>query len=603
MRIQTQDFKKLKEQFVDLRQGVNLLIGPNGSGKSSFLEYVFKNNTTNTCVAYSSGINESFSHLYKFHLNKLVKEASKSFFSYSSLDEEEEENNNLKFFFTKEWAPFLIYVSSFLSNDGSHTKKWLDNFGLKVTSFEFTVQTSSYYRKKIKASLDSIESGHLDFGPESSRVHKLLSALVNDEEGILNQPKIRVSNGNNQNPEFTRNARVENSAYDYLFRMSLFSQIDELAGAGNIGVARFFQLLQVLSTGKRPIIPLAETEMSFINSSQNVIQLSQLSDGEFQLLLLSSLLDLFDSTNSIFILDEVDAHIHPKLIRDVWSSFDGISGYAVTSTHNIMTISVADFNKIIFLESGQILSDHLRKNKLVETLCGAFFAEPVWKSLLYTIETIYLFDGLGDWEIFKAICLKQGLDFERIERNSIIIPRNSDTQRNNRADLIKPKEIWVDDFLRSTSNAEVDQSRVKLKNFILICDSDSYSWDEERKPLDFSTIRKRAFGVTSIIWNRRSIENYLISPSARLISNNTPSTDFVWGEIMDFGDVTENNLSDRSRKRMNCKPKVQTFINTQMGLSQERLSSYVSNMDAADIDPYIQLVFNKIFEMIGDAAR
>jgi hypothetical protein len=309
-------------------------------------------------------------------------------------------------------------------------------------------------------------------------------------------------------------------------------------------------------------------------------------------------LDLFDTDNTIFILDEVDAHIHPQLIKDVWSSFSALSGVAVTSSHNIMTISIAEFNRIIFLENGQVLKDHLRKNKLVETLCGAFFAEPVWKSLLYTIETIYLMDGLGDWEIFKSICIKQGLDFERIERNSIIVPRNSNTQRNNRADLILPKEIWVDDFLKSTTRAVIDQGRVKLKNFVLICDSDSYSWDEHRKPLDFSTTRKRTFNVTSIIWNRRSIENYLISPLARLISNNTPPSDFIWGEVMDFGSVTENNLSERSRKRMNCKAMVQTFINTETGLSQERLSNYVLTMEDVDLDPYIQLTFNKINELV-----
>lgn len=599
MRIQTREFKKLKEQQIDLERGVNLLIGPNGSGKSSFLEYMFNYDSENNCIAYSSGINESFSSIYEIHLNKLAKLASRSFYSYQRGEEESDEP--IKFFFTKDWAPFLILVSAYIGREGSLIHKWLDFFGLKISSFDFSIQTSSYYRNKIKASTQNIEKGLLDYGPESSRVHKLLSTFVMDDEQLSSLPKIRLFHGNDNAPLYTQNSRIEDSLYNYLFDTGLFSRIDDMGAKSSVAIKRLFQTLQVISNGKRPIVSLKTSTINFVNSTSSLICLSQLSDGEFQLLLISALIDLFDSENSFFILDEVDAHIHPKLIKDVWSSFDNLAGVAVTSTHNMMTISIADFNRIIFLESGQVVNASTKKNKLVETLCGAFFAEPVWKSLLYTIQTIYIIDGECDWEIFKKLCQKQGFDLDVLEVNSLVVTRSSTTQSANRNDLIKAKEMWVEDFLRSTSKAEVDQGKLKLKNFVLICDSDTYVVNETQNQLDFRTRNQDGYKITSIIWNRRTIENYLISPAARLADNATQPEDFIWGTTMDFGEVSEATLREISRKRMDCKATVQKFIVDDKGLNSERLSAYVERMEDGDIDQYLKRVYEKIVSLVRPA--
>jgi hypothetical protein len=45
---------------------------------------------------------------------------------------------------------------------------------------------------------------------------------------------------------------------------------------------------------------------------QNVeeLEFEQLSDGEYQLLSIYALIDLFDSENTIFLFDEIDSHLH-----------------------------------------------------------------------------------------------------------------------------------------------------------------------------------------------------------------------------------------------------------------------------------------------------
>ena len=60
---------------------------------------------------------------------------------------------------------------------------------------------------------------------------------------------------------------------------------------------------------------------------KNNIELDQLSDGEYQLLFLYALIDLFDSDNTLFLFDEADSHLHYKNIEKLWALLHSIIVY------------------------------------------------------------------------------------------------------------------------------------------------------------------------------------------------------------------------------------------------------------------------------------
>ena len=90
------------------------------------------------------------------------------------------------------------------------------------------------------------------------------------------------------------------------------------------------------------------------------IELDQLSDGEYQLLFLYALIDLFDSDSTLFLFDEADSHLHYKNVEKLWALLHGIKGHAITTTHLLDSISAKE-NRIEHLkvvEKGRISEDN-----------------------------------------------------------------------------------------------------------------------------------------------------------------------------------------------------------------------------------------------------
>ncbi len=595
MEFELDQYKNLKSQQVEIAKGLTILVGTNGSGKSSFLEYLFLNNEFDSSIVYSSGINESFSPKYREYLNSLYWQSRRSIFSEKQGDVQ---SIRSKFFFTKEWAPFLILVASFLSTSDSNIQKWMNHFNLKVALFNFQLYLPSTFRNKLKAAYEELEAGRVDYGFESSRVVKFLSRLVdNEQEKLTSDIRVNTSWGSKEN--LTPNPRSSMNAviFTQLFELSLFTSSENQSEA----IGNFFQMLQALSTGgsRSRFIPLENTEMIF-SKGDNLVSLQNLSDGEFQILLNSALIDLFDNDDSLFLLDEVDAHIHPTMINKVWSSFDNVEGFVFTTSHNLLTISNSEYNRIVFLEDGTIVSDTAKKVKLVDDICGTLFGAPIWKSLLYTVENLVLIDGLGDWAIFKELMLKTNYNFGDIENRFLVIERSSGTDHDSRENLLKAKKIFVDDMLQVAKKSKIPQSQIKLKNIFLICDSDEYVFSGEGLDIRSGIQRKGSirFNVHSIVWNRRNIESYLISPNARLHYDESSSEGFSWGELSGFGSLNENNLNNESIKRVDSKVIVRRFIGDE-GFDDSRMKEYVSRMSNEEVDLYLTLVAEKMIEIIN----
>ncbi len=470
----------------------------------------------------------------------------------------------------------------------------MNHFGLKSAYFEFEIYLPASFKEKLKQAYKNIQEGKSDYGFESSQLVKFLATLIGDDlEEKLSQSRFKVSWGDKDNFASNQRSVMNLSLFTELFDSQLFTSIDDNANPVN----KFFQMLQVLSIGgsRTKFIPLEHAKITF-SRNNGVIDLHALSDGEFQILINSAILDLFDGERSLFLLDEVDAHIHPTMVRKVWSSFENVQGHAFTTSHNLLTISNSEYNRIIFLEDGTIISDTSKKVKLVDDICGTLFGAPIWKSLLYTIENLVLIDGLGDWEVFKALIQKIGIDFIPLEHDLLVIERSSGTDKRSRENLEIPKVNFVKEMIEIAERSNIERSQIKLKNIFLLCDSDSYVCPQNklRNGLDIKKHNDlRGFNVHSIVWNRRNIESYLISPAARSSYDNAPATTFAWGNLENFGSLTESLLTQERMQRVDCKTTVRSFIGA-TGFDKARMLEYVGRMNNDEIDPYLSLVFNEL---------
>ncbi|WP_419619064.1 AAA family ATPase [Thiolapillus sp.] len=87
------------------------------------------------------------------------------------------------------------------------------------------------------------------------------------------------------------------------------------------------------------------------------LELDQLSDGEYQLLFLFALIDLFDAENTLFLLDEADSHLHYQNIDRLWGILKRLKGRTITTTHLLDSITANEFHAIKVVEQGHIRDD------------------------------------------------------------------------------------------------------------------------------------------------------------------------------------------------------------------------------------------------------
>ncbi|MEY0629900.1 AAA family ATPase, partial [Providencia rettgeri] len=145
------------------------------------------------------------------------------------------------------------------------------------------------------------------------------------------------------------------------------------------------------------------------------IELDDLSDGEYQLLFLYALIDLFDAPNTLFLFDEADSHLHYKNVEKLWSLLHCIQGHAITTTHLLDSISAKE-NRIEHLkvvEHGRINEDNKIK-QLISRLSVLSRAKSVEFEVCGKLPSIAILDDENDWAIFVKLAERKGHDITRI---------------------------------------------------------------------------------------------------------------------------------------------------------------------------------------------
>ncbi|AHW26845.1 ATP-binding protein [Salmonella enterica subsp. enterica] len=564
-----------KEQDVFFEK-VTALIGENGAGKSSVLQSVFINCLTKKylpetkVVCFSSGQNEKYSTYFSDYLSH-----------------ERQANRGLNLdccYYDKSWSKLLIFISTICKPDGIvrnflYEKGYIDvsddksdDISSKLT---LTVRVNSSYVNRIKMALSQEEQG-IENTLRYSAYHRTLESFINnivnadyDFESPLEVQEILLTHSNFFNPSFEA---AEDSFFDPI--ITFFTQ----AADNDYFIMKKSLLLEF----------------------KNNIELNDISDGEYQVLFLYSLLDLFDSANTLFLLDEVDSHLHFKNIEILWHRLHNINGYAITTTHLLDSITANEnsFKNLKIVDKGKIKEDDKIKT-IIDRLSILTRIKDVQFEVCCKLENIVLMDDYNDWTIFYALAKKKGLDVSKLDNLHAI--KQSSGYDNLSQKFAQPKLEWIESLLNINSAK-------KVKRIFMICDKDEapITYQKDGVQVNGSEYSKKItmlgnkykLKIYLLAWQRREIKNYLLSYTAlshhgligQVNNGDLPANCFLKG----------NNSGDNPAiSRLNVKPYITKIIDSDgIGLDKSKLYPYIDLIPPNEISNDIENMYNFLVEKL-----
>lgn len=498
---------------------VATLIGENGSGKSSILQSVFEQRLDRRdhehlkVVCFSSGQNENYSGKFSTYLNR-ERKAGRGL----NLD---------CFYYDKSWSKLLIFLATTIKRKGkvrtflaerdyvieSEVEEGSDREKDDLsTTFKCAFKVDKNYVARVRDALKREERGGADtlratpyFRSLESFITHRISRDYEFEEPLRKRTIDLTANGLN---------RV---SFDYPSQVQADNE-DAEAGEPNA---------QAMATNWDPKVAFftqAADNNYFIDKPRcqlvfnNNIELDQLSDGEYQLLFLYALIDLFDSEKTLFLFDEADSHLHYKNVEKLWSLLHSIQGHAITTTHLLDSISAKE-NRIEHLkvvESGRINEDNKIK-QLISRLSVLSRAKSVEFEICGKLPNIAILDDENDWTIFIKLAEKKGLDVTRLL--SINPLKQSSSYSNDEDKLGEMKVNWV-------KSLSASDSILSTRKIFLICDRDEANpnWKPNGVQLTGRTYGQLVSSIKwpegysadtfLLAWKRREIKHYLLSYTA-----------------------------------------------------------------------------------------
>jgi len=480
---------------------VTTLIGENGSGKSSVLQSIFTQKLSKNdyiaqkVVCFSSGQNEKFSNEFLRYLRKTKSE-----------------ENNLQFscfYFDKSWSRLLIFLSTTLKQKG------------KVR--QFLIEAG--YADEIDG-LDNSSTLKIFFRVESQYVRQVEEALSREARGDLDT--VRQTAFHRTLESFIENCIQQRYDFDEPIKKNLFNVLPENLLSVSFDTER-------LEEGDK-VKPKFDPEIGFFirachNANfldrdacslllKNGLELGDLSDGEFQILFLYAIIDLFDSEDTLFIFDEADSHLHFKNVEKFWNCLKQTKGKSLSTTHLLDSIYCVGVENIRILNRGKVYlpSD---SNELIGRLSQlSNIKKSEFKALTY-YEKIVLVDDLNDWFIFKELFKHsrkaKGFPDEYYDEkfDQIAVRKVFSSWDTHNSKFAESKLGWVQSFVKFCEGLDI-----KTKEIFLICDRDNLPIEgigTDESPLLVQGIKVsncNNIKVHVLSWRRREIKHYLLSYSA-----------------------------------------------------------------------------------------
>ncbi len=573
---------------------VATLIGENGSGKSSILQSVFEERLNKRAhhhlnvVCFSSGQNENFSEKFGVYL-KRERQAGRGL-GLECL------------YFDKPWSKLIIFLATATKRSG------------KVRSF---LRERGYVTESAFAGDDQTTCLKCVFKIDKNYVNRVQDALKREESGevdtLRNTPYFRSLDS-------FINTFVAN---DYEFEQPLRKRTIEIPAsrlidvsfdyprqpqAGEEGIEAGEANAQAQNTAFDPEVSFftqAADNDYFIDKQgyklvfKDGIELDQLSDGEYQLLFLYALIDLFDAPNTLFLFDEADSHLHYKNVEKLWSLLHSIQGHAITTTHLLDSISAKE-NRIEHLkvvEQGRINEDNKIK-QLISRLSVLSRAKSVEFEVCGKLPNIALLDDYNDWIIFIKLASRAGLDVNRLA--TVHAMKKSSSYASANETFGKGKIDW----LHGLSKIE---SPLVTTQIFLICDRDeaALDWNAANGVQVNGQVYRELLNAIQwprgtrvspylLAWKRREIKNYLLSHTA--LSHHNVLTQINNGEIAQRNHLQPNNPGDNDDiRRLNAKSVIDPLINTEgIGLDIDKLQAYIDLIPPDEISEDITNMYNFI---------
>jgi AAA15 family ATPase/GTPase len=555
---------------------VKVLIGGNGSGKSSILESIFKTEQEipKRIVGYSSGQNESFSKIYK----KFQKD-NKVYTLEPEEDNTDDDIIDAKFkttYFNYTYSRLLIFFAISLKNE-SNIHSYLDNLDLSSL--------------KLK----------IDFRLPKSYIDRINNII---EREALN-PNIRTI----RNTFFHRYLQIFIDKYiqeDYDFEHSIEKQTVVLS-TDNIpidfsNVVRLFAFLSWAESNDFIDISSAEIEI-------DGFELDSYSDGEFQLMSIYSIIDLFDQEETLFLFDEIDSHIHFENIKLIWDKIEKIRGKLITTTHSADSIILNKLCNIKLVEQGEF-KEEILANQILNRLEALSAGGNYKLSVAGKVENLVLVEDYFDWFIFIELCKKKIPDFDpRIQQKIQYIKCSSgfDSYAEKFGNF---KLDWVESFKKQNTNP-------KTKNIFLICDKDNLATADvlntglvtnstatgRRNQVFLSKNKKKVAYLMSL--KRREIENYLLSYT--MLNNHSKLID-INNSIALVNQLAQGDSGDNDGVRnldvksiiqpLYLKDNLDEISTTERGVDFNKLSNLISEIPVNEISEDITNIYNFILSKL-----
>ncbi len=565
---------------------VATLIGENGSGKSSILHSIFKKQIeepsgTLQLICATSGQNENFSTFFERRLASLRSRKDISDIDFSSL------------FFTQKDVRFLTFLAYTFKSSGlvfnfvnSH-KAFKDQVSVKL---RLKISVPDTYIKNVQqeqiAEAKDYEHPSIRKRPFNQRLDAFLEKIetLPDLDALLEKGKGLKST----------EVEVTNEKFFDVFDGSRVDAIKFLIeGSYN---EYFFS---------------ASESLLYLTDN---IEFSLLSDGEYQFLFVASLIDLFDSTSSLFMFDEVDSHLHHKNVELLWDILSKTKGKVITTTHLVDSIAENDFESLFLVENGQIKNEQ-KSQKLLERLKVLSKSKVVELEIASKLKNICLIDHYNDWKIFEILVKRKGLDWSPL---SLINPIAMSSGYNAAGDCFGASKIkWVielgemKNYLRECK-AEKNGKKPplhdpKVTNIFLICDRDelpaaNIHAESGVKVIGVDYPDKYNIGspcpekmnIHLLTWKRREIENYLLSYSALThfeVIDAINSDQLAQGFHLREGDSGDND----GIRMLDVKHIVNPLIETPgIGKDLTKIESYISHMKPEEISEDITNMYHFI---------
>lgn len=558
------EYKGIASQYIDLNNSTNiLLVGENGCGKSRILESIFKkyiqDNNFNV-ICFSSGQNEKFTKIFKKYKQEKMRNKN-------------DHDNNQKlvhsFYFDKNWIILLVFFSISTKQE-SLVKKFLQIKNIQIKNIKLSLQfrIPSDYIKKIKFELEQEKKGDKLSPIRKTKEYRILEKIA---ENFFDQG----------DKEFNSDP-YPITKQDISFSMD---QANEIFGKDSSGI---FTFLSNATQNDRNI----DINTVALTLDDN-LKFDDLSDGEYQLLAIYAILDIFDKEKTIFLFDEVDSHIHYKNIEKLWNVLNNSKGYCISTSHITETIIRKNIEDIYLVENGKLHNQNIF-NELCERLDNFTSNKMYQYQIASKCENIVLVEHVNDWEIFKMLCEIKIDDREDLKILNLIEPFNcSSDYKDLNYTLGNSKTAWYEKYTKI-----MHRQPSKTKNVFMICDKDNYLMQnikDNLEPKDNNLPQLRRSGNTEAflkVWKRREIENYLLSYTMLkkynildLINNdNLAKKDHI-----KKGDNLDNI---NSLKELDCKKIIQGLYSDDNGDDKDKMRQVIFSIPKEEISEDIVTMFN-----------